>query len=73
MSRPSSGTPCGPLNADEGLGTHVLPRRRLPLPESQLIAGYVSFPNEKLDIPIDGRLEGTPDTVFSSSAGPGES
>ncbi|MDJ0791448.1 MAG: DUF427 domain-containing protein [Acidimicrobiia bacterium] len=36
-----------------------------PLPESQKIAGYVAFYNEKLDIYIDGELEERPKTPFS--------
>ena len=36
-----------------------------PLPESQLIAGFVAFYNEKLDIYIDGVLEERPKTKFS--------
>jgi uncharacterized protein (DUF427 family) len=36
-----------------------------PLPESQLIAGFVAFYNEKLDIYVDGVLEEKPKTKFS--------
>lgn len=36
-----------------------------PLQESQGIAGYVSFYNEKVDIYVDGNLEETPRTIFS--------
>ena len=36
-----------------------------PLPESQLIAGFVAFYNEKLDIYVDGVLEDRPKTKFS--------
>jgi len=36
-----------------------------PLPESQLVAGFVAFYNEKLDIYIDGILEDKPKTKFS--------
>lgn len=36
-----------------------------PLPESQKIAGLVAFYNEKLDIYVDGVLQGRPRTVFS--------
>jgi uncharacterized protein (DUF427 family) len=36
-----------------------------PLPESQQIAGYVAFYNEKLDIYVDGELEDKPKTMFS--------
>ena len=36
-----------------------------PLPESQLITGFVAFYNEKLDIYVDGILEEKPKTKFS--------
>ncbi len=36
-----------------------------PFPESQLVAGFVSFYNEKLDIYVDGVLEDKPKTKFS--------
>jgi len=36
-----------------------------PLPESQKLQGLVSFYNEKLDIYVDGALEGKPKTVFA--------
>ncbi len=36
-----------------------------PVRESQPIAGYVAFYNEKLDIYVDGVLEEKPKTVFS--------
>lgn len=36
-----------------------------PLPESQLVTGFVAFYNEKLDIYVDGILEDKPDTKFS--------
>ncbi len=36
-----------------------------PLPESHLIAGFVSFYNEKLDIYVDGILEKKPKTKFA--------
>jgi len=36
-----------------------------PFPESQLIAGFVAFYNEKLDIYVDGVLEERPRTKFS--------
>ncbi|WP_405488375.1 DUF427 domain-containing protein [Nocardia sp. NBC_00511] len=38
---------------------------RTPLPESQKIAGYAAFYNEKLDIWIDGEMEPRPKTKFS--------
>lgn len=38
---------------------------RTPLPESQKIAGLVSFYNEKLDIYVDGELQERPRTKFS--------
>ena len=36
-----------------------------PLPESQLIAGFVAFYNEKLDIYVNGVLEEKPKTKFA--------
>jgi len=36
-----------------------------PLPESQRIAGLISFYNEKLDIYVDGELQERPSTKFS--------
>ncbi len=38
---------------------------RTPLPESQKIAGLVSFYNEKVDIYVDGELKTQPTTKFS--------
>lgn len=38
---------------------------KYPVEESSRIAGMVSFYNEKLDIYVDGELEGRPKTVFS--------
>jgi uncharacterized protein (DUF427 family) len=37
---------------------------RMPLPESQKIAGLVSFYNEKADIYVDGVKQERPKTVF---------
>jgi uncharacterized protein (DUF427 family) len=39
---------------------------RTPLPESQKIAGLISFYNEKVDIYVDGELQVRPRTKFSS-------
>ncbi len=36
-----------------------------PLPESERVAGYVAFYNEKVDTFIDGVLEERPKTKFS--------
>jgi len=36
-----------------------------PLPESQLVTGFIAFYNEKLDIYVDGVLEDKPKTKFS--------
>ena len=36
-----------------------------PLPESIKVAGLVSFYNEKVDLEVDGVLEGRPKTPFS--------
>lgn len=38
---------------------------KYPVEESSRIAGMVSFYNEKLDIYVDGELEGRPKTMFS--------
>ena len=38
---------------------------RHPVHESAHIAGYVAFYNERVDIYVDGELEGRPTTVFS--------
>lgn len=38
---------------------------RTPLPESQKIAGLIAFYNEKVDIYLDGDLQGRPSTKFS--------
>jgi uncharacterized protein (DUF427 family) len=37
---------------------------RTPLPESQKIAGLVSFYNEKVDLYVDGVLQTRPITKF---------
>ena len=36
-----------------------------PVAESQKIAGYLSFYNEKVDIYVDGKLQNRPNTMFS--------
>jgi uncharacterized protein (DUF427 family) len=38
---------------------------RTPLPESQKIAGLVSFYNEKVDLYVDGELQERPKTKFA--------
>jgi uncharacterized protein (DUF427 family) len=38
---------------------------RTPVPESQKIAGLVSFYNEKVDLYVDGELQERPRTKFS--------
>jgi len=38
---------------------------RTPLPESQKIAGLISFYNEKVDLFVDGVLQERPSTKFS--------
>jgi uncharacterized protein (DUF427 family) len=38
---------------------------RAPLPESQKVAGLMSFYNEKVEIRVDGELEAQPHTKFS--------
>jgi uncharacterized protein (DUF427 family) len=37
---------------------------RTPLPESEKIAGLACFPNEKVDLYLDGALEERPRTHF---------
>ena len=52
---------------DVGEGSHddVVWGYDAPLRESQEVAGFVAFYNEKLDIYIDGVLEEKPKTVFA--------
>ena len=38
---------------------------RMPLPESEKIAGLISFYNERVDVYVDGVLEARPNTKFS--------
>jgi uncharacterized protein (DUF427 family) len=38
---------------------------RAPLPESQKIAGLACFYDEKVDVYLDGELQGKPATPFS--------
>jgi uncharacterized protein (DUF427 family) len=38
---------------------------RMPLPESQKIAGMVAFYDEKVDVYVDGQLQERPHTKFS--------
>jgi uncharacterized protein (DUF427 family) len=54
-------------SVDTGQGVHpdVVWTYRAPLPESQKIAGLVSFYNEKVDIFIDGEPQERPHTKFS--------
>jgi uncharacterized protein (DUF427 family) len=54
-------------SVDTGTGVHedVVWYYRMPIPESQKITGLASFYNEKVDIYVDGVLEGKPKTKFS--------
>jgi uncharacterized protein (DUF427 family) len=38
---------------------------RTPLPESQKIAGFASFYNERVDLRVDGVAQERPRTLFS--------
>jgi uncharacterized protein (DUF427 family) len=54
-------------SADAGAGPHpdIVWAYRMPLPESQKIAGLACFYNEKVDIYLDGELQDRPRTHFS--------
>jgi uncharacterized protein (DUF427 family) len=54
-------------SADAGAGPHpdIVWAYRVPLPESQKIAGLACFYNEKVDIYLDGELQDRPRTHFS--------
>ena len=54
-------------SADAGAGPHpdIVWAYRIPLPESQKIAGLACFYNEKVDIYLDGELQDRPRTHFS--------
>jgi uncharacterized protein (DUF427 family) len=49
----------------EGLEENVVWSYRTPLPESERIAGYVSFFDERVDVFIDGERQERPKTRFS--------
>jgi uncharacterized protein (DUF427 family) len=51
-------------DADKDAHKDVVWSYRMPLPESQKIAGLVSFYNEKVDIYLDGVLQERPKTKF---------
>jgi uncharacterized protein (DUF427 family) len=53
------------VHAPHGLHADVAWSYRTPLPESQKIAGLVSFLNERVDIHVDGVLQERPATKFS--------
>lgn len=53
------------IRTADGLGENLVWWYPSPLPESFGIGGFVAFYNEKLDIYVDGELEGKPKTVFS--------
>jgi uncharacterized protein (DUF427 family) len=63
---PYKGT-AGYWSVDTGTAVHedIVWFYRVPLPESQKIAGLASFYNEKVDIYVDGVLEDKPRTKFS--------
>ena len=51
------------------VGDHVVENiawsYRTPLPESERIAGLISFYNERVDLYVDGKLNERPKTKFS--------
>jgi uncharacterized protein (DUF427 family) len=53
------------VRTDDGVHEDLVWGYRTPLPESQKIAGLVSFYNEKVDIYVDGVLQDRPVTRFS--------
>jgi uncharacterized protein (DUF427 family) len=53
------------VQAPHGPHVDVAWSYRTPLPESQKIAGLVSFLNERVDIHVDGVLQEQPVTKFS--------
>jgi uncharacterized protein (DUF427 family) len=63
---PYKGT-AGYWSVDAGHGVHpdLVWIYRTPLPESQKIAGLACFYNEKVDLYIDGELQGRPRSPFS--------
>jgi uncharacterized protein (DUF427 family) len=53
------------LRVDEVMYPDLAWSYRTPLPESQKIAGFISFYNEKVDLYVDGILEPRPRTKFA--------
>jgi uncharacterized protein (DUF427 family) len=53
------------VRGGEGVRDDLAWSYRTPLPESQKIAGLVSFYNEKVDLYVDGVLQERPKTKFS--------
>jgi uncharacterized protein (DUF427 family) len=53
------------VRAGENSHTDLMWGYRTPVPESQKIAGLVTFYNEKVDIYLDGVLQERPETHFS--------
>jgi uncharacterized protein (DUF427 family) len=53
------------VQADGSLHADLAWSYRMPLPESQKVAGLVAFYNEKVDIYVDGELQERPRTHFS--------
>jgi len=49
----------------EGVREDLVWSYRMPLPESQKIAGLVAFYDEKVDVYVDGQLQKRPHTKFS--------
>lgn len=62
--RPGGSTGADGEGGDAGEGKDVVWSYRTPLPESQKIAGLMSFYNEKVDIYLDGVLQERPKTKF---------
>jgi uncharacterized protein (DUF427 family) len=53
------------VDAGQGIHKDIVWIYRIPLPESQKVAGLACFYNEKVDLYLDGELQGRPDTPFS--------
>jgi uncharacterized protein (DUF427 family) len=53
------------IRAGDGVHKDLAWSYRTPLPESERVAGHISFYNEKVDIYVDGVLQDRPKTKFS--------
>ena len=53
------------MRTAEGVREDLVWSYRMPLPESQKIAGLVAFYDEKVDVYVDGQLQERPHTKFS--------